>query len=194
VTDVASGTEPALRKRKGRLDLPHPALVVLIGAAGAGKTTFARRHFSTDEILSSDAFREIVSGDEADQRATRVAFGILHRELDRRLAARRLTVVDATNLAAFARRRLLRAARSVDVPALAIVLDLPDEVVVARNAGRVGRSIAESVVRRHLGTLRGSVSPGSLAGEGFAAVHWIRSAEELDTVIVTVDGRMRTKL
>lgn len=189
VTQILAA-DPALAEEPlGQLVIPDPALVVLIGAAGAGKTTFARRHFAADEILSSDALRAIVSDDEADQSATRVAFAILHRELGRRLAARRLTVVDATNLAAFARQRLLGAARSADVPAVAVVLDLPDEVVIARNAGRVGRFVPESVVHRHLAALRGSMTAGTLAIDGFAAVHWIRSAEQLDALTVGVAGR-----
>jgi len=78
--------------------LPEPCLVVLVGAAGSGKSTLAARLFAADQILSSDAFRSIVSGHEADQTSARAGFAMLHRELDRRLAAGLTTVVDATNL------------------------------------------------------------------------------------------------
>jgi len=61
--------------------VPDPCLVVLIGAAGSGKTTLARRLVPAAQILSSDAFRGIVSGDDSDQGATKLAFAILHREL-----------------------------------------------------------------------------------------------------------------
>src|SRR5919197_5801069 len=107
----------------GVVRIPDPSLVVLVGAAGSGKTTFAARWFAPEEVLSSDALREVVSGDAADQRATRSAFGILHRALTRRLAAGRLTVIDATNVQAYARRALLRRSALAGVPAVALVFD-----------------------------------------------------------------------
>lgn len=169
--------------------LPDPSLVVLIGAAGAGKSTLAARLFAADDVLSSDAHRAIVAGDEADQRATRTAFSILHRRLDQRLAAGHSAVVDATNVQAHASRSLLRRAAARGVPAVAIVLDLPAIEVLARNAARPGRSVPEAVVRRQLdGLARSAAAAGSIAGglaaEGFAAVHLVRSAAALDTLAV----------
>lgn len=164
--------------------IPDPSLIVLIGAAGAGKSTFAARYFDTSEVLSSDAFRAAIAGDEADQRATRAAFAALHRELDRRLTAGRLTVVDATNVEAHARRALIARARAADVPVMAIVLDLPADVVLARNAARAGRVVDEAVVRRHLGRLRQALDgPGpTLRDEGFARVVVLRDPGDVAAV------------
>jgi protein phosphatase len=164
----------------GPLRIPDPALIVLVGAAGAGKSTLAARLFAPSEILSSDAFREAVSGDAADQCATRLAFSILHRELERRLAARRLTVVDATNVEAPARRALLVRAALARVPAIAIVLALPATVVVARNAGRIGRVVDQGVVDRHLRRLGAALATDRLGAEGFAAVHVLTTPAEVD--------------
>ena len=159
-----------------------PSLIVLIGPAGAGKSTVAARHFDRSEILSSDAYRAMISGDEADQRATRAAFGRLHHELERRLAARRLTVVDATNVEGHARRALLVRAGRAGVAAVAIVLDLPVATVLARNAGRTGRVVDEAVVRRHLDRLRRSLDgPGpTVRDEGFVQVVVLRDPSEVD--------------
>ena len=164
--------------------IADPSLVVLVGAAGAGKSTFAARHFAPDEVLSSDRYRAIVSGDEADQGATRAAFGRLHRELARRLANGRLTVVDATNVEPAARRALLTRASGTGVPAVAIVLDLPVGEVLARNAARRPRIVAEAVVRHHLDRLRESLDgpEPAIGREGFAVIVVLRDAAAVDAV------------
>src|SRR5207248_8522905 len=91
--------------------IPELALVVLVGASGSGKSTFARRHFKPTEVLSSDVCRGLVSDDENDQAATRDAFEVLHFIAAKRLAAGRLTLVDATNVKADARKPLIALAR-----------------------------------------------------------------------------------
>ena len=81
-----------------QLTIPDFALVVLIGASGSGKSTFVAQHFRATEILSSDRCRALVADDESDQSATKDAFDVLYAIAEKRLAARRLTVIDATNL------------------------------------------------------------------------------------------------
>jgi len=161
------------------LTLPDPCLVVLVGAAGSGKSTFAARHFKPAEVLSSDAFRERVSGDPADQAATRPAFAALHRELALRLGHGALTVVDATNVASHARRELLRRATRAGIPTVAIVLDLPEAVILARNEARE-RVVPADAVRRQLADLRRSLRPGCLDAEGFASIVRLVSSEEVE--------------
>jgi protein phosphatase len=166
------------------IELPDPSLVVLVGAAGAGKSTFAARHFGPDEILSSDAFREVIAGDAADQAATRPAFSVLHRALQRRLAAGRLTVVDATSVKAAARRSLVNRAVAAGVPAIAIVLDLPPATVHARNAARAGRSVPADAVDRQLADLEASIASGGIETEGFAAICRLADPAVIDSVVV----------
>jgi protein phosphatase len=166
-----------------RLELPDPSLIVLVGAAGAGKSTLAARLVPPDAILSSDAFRGMVAGDETDQRVTRAAFSILHRELAKRMAARRTTIVDATNVTAFARRGLVRRASFAGVPAAAIILGLPHSLVLARNATRAGRIVPEAAVGRQLDDLDRSLRRG-LESEGFASVHVLRTAEDVEALTI----------
>ncbi len=90
-----------------KVTIPDLSLVVLIGASGSGKSTFARTHFLPTETVSSDACRALVSDDENNQSATNDAFDVLHYIVGKRLAAGRLSVVDATNVQAEARLSLL---------------------------------------------------------------------------------------
>lgn len=174
------GTSPASRVIV--LDLPEPCLVVLVGAAGSGKSTLAARLFTPDQVLSSDAYRGIVAGDESDQSATQAAFRRLHGDLHRRLAQRRTTVVDATNVTAFARRSLTRIAAGHGVAAVAIVLDLDPVLVQARNATRSGRIVPASAVAAQLRDLERSLRRAELDGEGYVAVHRYGTAAEIDAL------------
>jgi len=164
------------------IGLPDPSLVLLIGVTGAGKSTFAARHFRPTQVLSSDAFRALVADDETDQGATADAFELLHRTVDRRLARRLLTVIDATNLLPSARRPLLDAARRHTVPAVAIVFDLQPRVTAARNATRAGRTVADAVHQRQVRALRRCLP--ELPDEGFAAIWLLRTPDAIDRTVV----------
>jgi len=162
------------------IELPEPCLVVLVGAAGAGKSTLAARLFAPEDVLSSDAHRALLTGDAANQAVTKRAFAILHRRLAQRMAEGRTTVVDATSVTSFARRSLTRRAAAHGIPAIAIVIDLAPTLVLARNATRPGRIVPEAAVRRQLADLGRSLRRDAFATDGFAAVHHLRTAAELD--------------
>ncbi len=151
-----------------KIDIPELSLVVLIGPSGAGKSTFARRHFKETEILSSDYCRALVADDETDQSVTREAFEILHFITAKRLAAGRLTVIDATNVQPEARKPLIALARQYHVLPVAIVFDLPERVCRDRNAHRTDRQIGGHVIHRQIGEMRRGLR--GLQKEGFRTV------------------------
>ncbi|WP_329029389.1 polynucleotide kinase-phosphatase [Streptomyces sp. NBC_01423] len=181
-------TEDAGHAPHRTLPVTDLSLVVLIGASGSGKSTFARRHFKPTEVISSDFCRGLVADDENDQSASKDAFDVLHYIAGKRLAAGRLTVVDATNVQAEARRQLVRLAREYDVLPIAVVLDLPEEVCLARNAGRPDRAdMPRHVIQRHRRELRRSLR--GLEREGFRKVHILRTEEEVDRAEVVLERR-----
>ncbi|GGZ88119.1 polynucleotide kinase-phosphatase [Streptomyces echinoruber] len=164
------------------------SLVVLVGASGSGKSTFARRHFKPTEVISSDFCRGLVADDENDQSATGDAFDVLHYIAGKRLAAGRRTVVDATSVQSEARRKLIDLARRHDVLPIAIVLDVPEEVCAARNAARPDRAgMPRRVIQRHIRELRRSLR--HLEREGFRKVHVLRGTEEVEQARIVTEKR-----
>lgn len=157
------------------LTVPDLSLVLMVGASGSGKSTFARAHFKATEILSSDHYRGVVADDENDQDATAAAFEVLRFIAGKRLAAGRLTVIDATNVQPEGRRPFVALAREHHVLPVAVVLDLPEKVCQARNAGRPDRAFGPHVVRNQIRDLRRSVR--ELHREGFRYVHVLSSEE-----------------
>ncbi|MEU1502425.1 polynucleotide kinase-phosphatase [Streptomyces sp. NPDC005732] len=174
---------------RGRvLPVTDLSLVVLVGASGSGKSTFARRHFKATEVLSSDFCRGLVADDENDQSASGDAFDVLHYIAGKRLAAGRRTVVDATNVQQESRRQLIELARKHDVLPIAIVLDVPEEVCAARNASRTDRAdMPRRVIQRHIRELRRSLR--SLEREGFRKVHVLRGETEVEAAEVSTERR-----
>jgi protein phosphatase len=160
-----------------RLDLPDPSLVVLIGASGSGKSSFAREHFLPTEVISSDFCRGLVADDENDQAATPDAFAVLQFIASRRLAQPRFTVIDATNVQRNARRSLVELAKQHDLFPAAIVLDLPESVCQQRNRARPNRTFGSHVVRQQVAQLRKSLR--GLQREGFRRVHVLHSVQEI---------------
>ncbi|WP_326606192.1 polynucleotide kinase-phosphatase [Streptomyces sp. NBC_01800] len=189
--DNGNGTGNDTEKSTGAhrtLPVTDLSLVVLVGASGSGKSTFARRHFKPTEIISSDFCRGLVADDENDQSASGDAFDVLHYIAGKRLAAGRLTVVDATNVQAESRKQLVQLARSHDVLPIAIVLDLPEEVCQTRNAARPDRAgMPRHVVQRHRRELRRSLR--GLEREGFRKVHILRTEEEAEHAEVVLERR-----
>jgi protein phosphatase len=166
------------------IEIPGDALVLLVGAAGSGKSTLAARLFPAAAILSSDALRAELSGDPSNQAASAQAFRILHARAAQHLAAGQLTVIDATNIAAAARRPLRRLAVSQGRPIVAIVLDLPAAVCLARNAGRIDRIVPEDVIQRQLANLRRALDQGQLAAEQPGRIVVLTSPAAVDATTV----------
>ena len=164
------------------LNVPELSLVVLIGPSGCGKSTFARTHFTTTEVLSSDGFRALVSDDENDQAATDDAFKALHYVAARRLARGRLTVIDATNVQPDARKPLVALAREYHVLPVAIVLDLPERVCHERNRSRADRDFGPHVIRHQRSQLHRSIR--GLGREGFRHIHVLKTQEEIDVAVI----------
>ena len=163
-----------------KISIPEHSLVVLMGPFGSGKSTFAEKHFEPTEILSTNFCRGLVADDKENQDVTKDAYELLRFITAKRLKNGRVTVIDATNIQAEARRALIGLTRKFHCIPLAIVFDIDEETCQKRNENRTDRKVEPYVVRRQLQQLRHSVR--NLRREGFRNVHFLRSQEEVEEV------------
>jgi len=172
--------------------IPDPSLVLLVGPAGAGKSTFAARHFRPTEIVSSDRCRAMISDDESDQSVTAAAFGLLHHLARVRMEAGRLTVIDATNLQFKSRRPLLSMAHTYNFPLLAVVFNLSLETCLTRNLARPARFVSEEVIEQHTQDL--ALTLRRLEREGYERIYVLNEEEAAHAVIRRIHRRVDRQL
>ena len=170
-----------------RIEIPELCLIALIGATSSGKSSFAKGHFKPTEVLSSDFFRGMVCDDENDQSVSGDAFDLLFDAAGKRLSNGKLTVIDATNIQQSARKKVIDLAREQDVHAVAIVLDMPEELLSERNKARPDRNFPDRIIRQHCREVRRSIR--GLKREGFRFVFVLDSPEKAETAQI-----VRTKL
>ncbi len=162
------------------INVPESSLVLLIGASGSGKSTFAKKYFGKYEVVSSDECRGIVSNDENNLTATNDAFELLHFIISKRLKNARLTVVDATNVQKEARKSLVQLAREHHTLPVAVVLDISQQICENRNEKRPDRNFGNHVIHRQRQQLKRSIK--GLKHEGFRKIYILKSPEEVDSV------------
>ncbi|MDX2565022.1 ATP-binding protein [Streptomyces sp. TX20-6-3] len=158
--------------------LPENALVVLIGASGAGKSTLART-WPASQVLSLDALRGTVGDDPGDQAATADAADVLKLILERRMARRLNTVVDATNVEEAIRVGLVMTAKKYGVPTVAVVVSTPLSLCLQRQHPRpANRRVPDDVVRRQHEAM--TFSHQNLTREGFNQVLFAHDLNRLE--------------
>lgn len=169
------------------LRFPPVCLIVLVGASGSGKSTWAKKHFRPSQLVSSDQCREMLLDDAAAQSANEDAFALFHQWIGLRLKNRRLTVADSTALKPGARERLFALAQENRVPIHVVAFDVPLDEAIRRDAARAERQVGERVVTRHRATFEQALK--ELAKDKrLAALHVLDAAQMESAIVQTTPG------
>ena len=166
------------------LRLPAPCVVVLIGASGSGKTTWAREHFAPNEVVSSDALRAAVGIDEDDMAASSVAFELLETIVGERIRRNLTTVIDTTGLEPDRRQAWVDAAHDAGLPIYAILFDADLETIDPANRSKT-HPVPKTVLRKQLSKL--ARAPDEVEHEGFDGVHHRRPVRALTSTLAAPD-------
>lgn len=118
------------------MQIPDPALILLVGAPASGKSTWAHERYASHQIVSLDELRERVADDPADMEATEDAMAIREAIVQARLRRGRTTVADSTHGRQDARGPLIEAARAAGMPVVAVLFPLSLPECQRRNAAR----------------------------------------------------------
>jgi protein phosphatase len=157
------------------IEFPEKGLVLLVGASSAGKSTFAKNHFSPAAILSSDQCRTMVANHEDVLDANEATFAVLYLIVRKRLERGLFTIIDATNLDPESRKGLVHIAYEYHLNAYAIVLQPDLKTLRTRNQQRPDRQLPDRViVHQHR---RAQQAARQLRKEGFRR-HWVLQGEE----------------
>jgi protein phosphatase len=171
------------------IEIPELCLVILIGSSSAGKSTFARKHFKSTAIISSDACRAMVADDENVMDANQATFELVHFIIEKRLERGLLTVVDATNLQTEGRKALVRLARKYHVFPIGIALNMPESILYERN--KKGRQLPQRVIRSHHRQMKRSFR--MLKKEGIRKWFELKTEEEVANATISLRAAWNNK-
>ncbi len=134
------------------IKIPEKCVIAIIGAPKSGKSTFANKYFQSDEIVSSDML------------------GITNQQ--------NITVFDDRNISKIDRQRIINVAKRTNREAIAIILDLPIEVLLERNK----KLPYPKPKNKEIISLSKNIKDveKTILEESFAKVYVLNSQEEID--------------
>jgi alkanesulfonate monooxygenase SsuD/methylene tetrahydromethanopterin reductase-like flavin-dependent oxidoreductase (luciferase family)/predicted kinase len=142
-------------------------VVVLAGASGSGKSTWAAGHYRAAEVISSDALRAVVGSGERDLDASADAFSLLDQIGAARTRRGLTTVIDTLGLDPVRRRGYRELAARAGLPAVVVIFETPAALCRDRNRASA-TPIPATVLDGQLRRMRDV--PAEIAAEGWDLV------------------------
>jgi len=127
-------------------------LILMVGLPSSGKSTYAKTLVNDNTILlSSDALRKELLGDEKCQENNELVFRTLYNRAKKYLLDGKDVIIDSTNINMKDRRRTLSNFQKIDVEKTAILMATPIEMCYLRDYNRerkVGKQVIDKFLHR----------------------------------------------
>ncbi|GAC1468541.1 MAG: hypothetical protein PVSMB5_13780 [Ktedonobacteraceae bacterium] len=171
--------------------MPQRTLIVLCGAAGSGKSTFAHNFvaqhsdqgYKATTIVASDYCRALICDDETNQQVNRDTFDLFHYIIDKRMLQNRLTIADSTALQAEARQKLLNLAHRHNYFTCLFVFNMALATCLLHDQQQSrGRIVGEQVITYHLSLLQHALRV--IPHEGWDQVHILNEQDASDPITI----------
>ena len=129
--------------------MKSPVIAMLCGLPASGKSTYANELAKNMNatVLSSDALRLEMFGDETDQDHNQQVFQELHKRVKEHLRAGKNVIYDSTNISSKRRRSFLEELKKIDCFKECIIIATPYEQCLENNKNRE-RKVPEWVIER----------------------------------------------
>jgi predicted kinase len=125
-----------------------PAITVLCGLPGSGKTYYSYKHSRKNQIrLSSDEIRERVFGDISSQRFNGYVFSFMRLMAEKLVLAGCNVVIDSTNIKASYRKPWIDIGKRLGVPVTCVFINPALEECLKRNSQR-DRRVPDDVIKK----------------------------------------------
>ena len=140
-----------------------PKLIIMVGISGSGKSTFVKHtllnqyldiHAKSDvRVVSSDAIREEMFGDESIQKDPEKVFQEAYRRVKGFLTEGKDVILDATNLSRKARRNVLNQCRvrGVEIQRECYVILAPPNMAIENQRSRERKTPQDVIYRQMSG-------------------------------------------
>ncbi len=149
-------------------------MVVLAGASGSGKSTWAAERYRPVEIVSADALRAVVGSGPGDLDASTDAFALLDRIVAARTSRSLTTVIDTLGLDEQRRLDYRSIADRAGLPAVLVILDTAPALCRRRNRER-DRPVPAPAITDQLRRTRSLIAAAD--DEGWDVVLTVRTTD-----------------
>lgn len=129
-----------------------PIIYFLVGISGSGKSTWAKcwARLKKAIVVSSDAIRAELFGDESVQANAALVFETAHRRVLNALKQGKNVIFDATNVTSWSRQALLDkiAAEGIVAKKIAVIFNISPRHAIQRQESRSRKVPADVIYRQ----------------------------------------------